>query len=200
MARRKPKLTAAQLAELERQKLARKAYVEDMTAKGLSVKCDAAWNIISIRRLDVFALLHERKGAGDKIRGINDQQFYAIRRFEGLIALANGWERPEQGFDRVDRTVEGAPGQNITQSMIDASEELEFVIGKVGMVGAKVLMALVGPDAKGAALLTRWRETMERVTGEPDSRVQAALIRWVCESLVSAWKALDYRSTRRKRP
>lgn len=186
--RRKPALTQAQLAELERQKAARKREVERLIAQGLDVKHDAAWNIIVTRRIDVFALLHERKA-------MTDGQFLAVRRLEKTVALAMGHERPEQSMDRVDASSAGAPGQNVTQAMIDASADLDAVYRTVGPLCSRLLQELL-TDQNG--ILTRWRNTVWRITAETNDAAQAAAIRLACESLALAWQALDYRARERR--
>lgn len=182
MARRKPRLTEAQRAELERQKEARRQEVERLRSQGLDVKCDAAWNIIVTRRVDVFSLFHERKA-------ITDPHFYAARRLEALIALAYGHEKPDASFDRVDSSTAGAPGQNITQAMIDAGRELEAIYIATGNQSARLLHALM-TDQGG--IMTRWRDTVYRITSETNPTAQAAAIRIACANLAMAFQAQDY--------
>lgn len=188
MSKRPRKRTPEEQAAAVAAKAIRKAEVEALRARGLTVTCDAAYNIIVTQRLDVFALLHSRKS-------LTQTQLDAVRRLEQKQAIANGHERPEQSFDRVDKSSEGAPGQNITQAMIDAQADLRTIYLTTGGKSSELLIALTQPQE---AILTRWRDTVQRVTGEHDERVQAAMIRAACENLALAWQSFDYRARERK--
>ena len=184
MAKRRHRLTPAEMADAERAKAIRKRDVEALIARGLSVNHDHAWNIIAVRRLDVFSLLHERKS-------LSDAQFYAIRRYEEAVAVAGGHERPEQSFDRVDRSSEGAPGQNVTKAMIDASERVRFILRRVGPTNARLLEALTDGKRENATLITRWRPTVEAETKETRPEVQSAMVRTACENVDLVWRKWD---------
>lgn len=188
MTRRTAKRTPAEQAIERAARAERKAEVDALRARGLTVTCDAAYNIIVTQRLDVFALLHSRKS-------LTQAQLDAVRRLEEKQAIANGHERPEQSFDRVDKSSDGAPGQNITQSMIDAQADLRTIYLTTGGKSSELLIALTQPQE---GILTRWRETVQRITGEHDERAQGAMIRAACENLASAWQGFDYRARERK--
>ena len=184
MSRRKRTLSPEQQAEESRARSARKAEVERLRSQGLVVKCDPQWNIIVTRRLDVFALLHERKA-------LTDPQFVAVRRFETLVAVSMGHERAELTMDRVQASTEGAPGQSVTQAMIDAAKLVTAVLNDIGPVNARLMNALT---TERDASLNKWRETVERVTREARSEVQAAMIRQACENLALAFQGIDYQA------
>lgn len=188
MTRRTAKRTPAEQAIERAAKAARKAEVENLRSRGLTVTCDAGYNIIVTQRLDVFALLHSRKS-------LTETQLYAVRRLEEKQAVAYGHERPEQSFDRVDKSSEGAPGQNITQAMIDAQADLRTIYLTTGGKSSELLIALTQPQE---GILTRWRDTVAKVTGEKDEDVHAAMIRSACENLAAAWQGFDYRARERK--
>lgn len=188
MSKRPRKRTPEEQAAAVAAKAIRKAEVEALRARGLTVTCDAGYNIIVTQRLDVFALLHSRKS-------LTQTQLDAVRRLEQKQAIANGHERPEQSFDRVDKSSEGAPGQNITQAMIDAQADLRTIYLTTGGKSSELLIALTQPQE---AILTRWRDTVQRVTGEHDERAQGAMIRSACENLAAAWQSFDYRARERK--
>ena len=188
MSKRPAKRSPAEQAIERAAKAARKTEVESLRSRGLTVTCDAGYNIIVTQRLDVFDLLMSRKS-------LTQPQVDAVRRLEQKQALAYGHERPEQSFDRVDKSSEGAPGQNVTQAMIDAQRDLSIIYVTTGGKSAELLMALTQPQE---AILTRWRPTVQRVTGEHDERVQAAMIRAACENLALAWQSFDYRARERK--
>ena len=183
--RRKPTDPAAHAALM----LARKRDAADLVARGAVVTVDEQHRIINARRLDVFALLHERKA-------MTDPQLIAVRRLEVLIGVAYGHEKPDQG-ERVDTSSQGAPGQNVSQTMIDAHAEMREVMGEVGITNARLLNALLAPT-EGPAALTRWRKTVSDVTREGRPEVQSAMIRTACENLALAWQAFDYRARERR--
>lgn len=177
-----PQVHAQQLA-------ARKRVVEELRERGIEVRHDEQYRIIGASRVDVFSLLHERKA-------LTDPQLIGVRRLEVLIGHAYGHERPEQG-ERVDTSSQGAPGQNVTQTMIDAHAELREVMGEVGITNRRLLNALLAPT-DCPAVLTRWRKTVADITREERSEVQSAMIRTACENLALAWQQFDYRARERR--
>jgi len=193
--RRKKTDTAEALAERE----ARKAQIIALKAQGVRVVHDADYRIIAAHRLDVFSLLHSRKGPQEDGKpgkaALTDQQLAAARRLENLIAIAYGHERPEISMDRVDKATATASEQ-ITQAMIDASRLLQIVLSKCGRRDAELLCALM--SGTNARLGSGWRDTVERITDESRKEAQAAVIRAACQNLVLAWQALDYAARERK--
>jgi hypothetical protein len=193
--RRKKTDTAEALAERE----ARKAQIIALKAQGVRVVHDSEYRIIAAHRLDVFSLLHSRKGPQEDGKpgkaALTDQQLAAARRLENLIAIAYGHERPELTMDRVDKATATASEQ-ITQAMIDASRLLQIVLGKCGRRDAELLCALM--SGTNARLGSGWRDTVERITDESRKEAQAAVIRAACQNLVLAWNALDYAARERK--
>ena len=180
---------AADPAVAAAQKAARKRVVDELEARGIEVNYDEQYRIVGARRVDVFSLLHERKA-------LTDLQLYAARRLEVLAGTAFGHERPDHG-ERVDTSSTGAPGQNITQAMIDAQGVLRTIMGSVGFTNAKLLNALLAQE-NSPSIMTRWRKTVSDCTGEDRSEVQAAMIRSACENLAEAFKAFDYRARERR--
>jgi hypothetical protein len=193
--RRKKTDTAEALAERE----ARKAQIIALKAQGVRVVHDNEYRIIAAHRLDVFSLLHSRKGPHEDGKpgkaALTDQQLRAARRLENLIAIAYGHERPEISMDRVDKATATASEQ-ITQAMIDASRLLQIVLSKCGRRDAELLCALM--SGTNARLGSGWRDTVERITDESRKEAQAAVIRAACQNLVLAWQALDYAARERK--
>jgi hypothetical protein len=193
--RRKKTDTAEALAERE----ARKAQIIALRAQGVRVVHDNEYRIIAAHRLDVFSLLHSRKGPQEDGKpgkaALTDQQLQAARRLENLIAIAYGHERPEISMDRVDKATATASEQ-ITQAMIDASRLLQIVLSKCGRRDAELLCALM--SGTNARLGSGWRDTVERITDESRKEAQAAVIRAACQNLVLAWQALDYAARERK--
>jgi len=193
--RRKKTDTAEALAERE----ARKAQIIALKAQGVRVVHDNEYRIIAAHRLDVFSLLHSRKGPQEDGKpgkaALTDQQLRAARRLENLIAIAYGHERPELTMDRVDKATATASEQ-ITQAMIDASRLLQIVLSKCGRRDAELLCALM--SGTNARLGSGWRDTVQRVTGEVNDKAQAAVVRSACENLGLAWRELDYAARERK--
>lgn len=166
--------TEAEIAKDRADLEERKAKVLEMRARGLVVACDAQWRIITARRLDVFSLMLEK-------RAITAAHMDAVRRLEGDMGLAEGVGITGDNAG-VRSTTEGAPGQNVSQRMVDASERLEKVYAQLGPVNKVLLMALVGPQFRGA-ILTRWRDVVEAITGETNDRAQLGAIRLALTNL-----------------
>jgi len=112
MARRKPSKPREIITPEER--AANRMEANRLKAVGAEVTTDLAGRIVRARRIDVFQLLHER-GA------LPQESFNAIRDHEADMATALGFNTPERRPDHIRASVEGAPGQNITQAMIEAS-------------------------------------------------------------------------------
>lgn len=179
MTKRKAKPTSPELARQMLEKMERKAEIARLQAQGVHVVSDEAKRITRAQRLDCFDLLLSRNA-------LSQTSYDAVRRLEELAATASGALKNEQGYDRVDTTT---LGQNITDAMIQASTDLMVVLQQTGVRSGELLIALLAPNA---ALLTRWRETVVRVTGEKNTDVHAPLIRAACENLAEAWRMRDY--------
>ncbi|KAK0332698.1 hypothetical protein LTR94_023851 [Friedmanniomyces endolithicus] len=106
----------------------------------------------------------------------------AVNWLEELIRTANGENGQERRPDFIRGSVEGAPGQNITDAMIDASRVLSAVEGTTHPTTWGMLLGLLKGDE---ALLTRWRTVVMEWTGETNPTAQAARVRAACEHL--AW-------------
>lgn len=186
--RRRRPYSPVEQAEQDRLKDERRAYVESLRERGLTVTCDEQYNIVVTRRLDVFDLLLERKT-------VTAPQQAAVRRLETLVAHAFGHERPDLSMERISATADGAPGQNITQAMINASRDLRDILGLIGKRDARLIWALI---TNSNGILTRWRDVVINITGETDPRAQAAVVRSACENMAEGWRAFDYRERDRR--
>ncbi|WP_433935155.1 hypothetical protein [Brevundimonas diminuta] len=113
------------------------------------------------------------------LRG-KDDELRAVSWLEDLVREASGENAKERRPDFIRGSAEGAPGQNFTQRMIDASRELKIVEVGLRPWEARLLFDLLKPDE---ALLTRWRAVVHRVTGEVNPQAQGARVRAACESL-----------------
>jgi hypothetical protein len=132
--------------------------------------------ITNARRLDVFALLVSRKA-------LDTEAHDAFRDHEEAVHIAAGWATPERRPDHIRASTEGAPGQNISQGMIDASRMVKATLDRLSPPEAALLEALM---ALGAANLTQWRHTVQRVTGENNDHGQASRIRALGQNLIYA--------------
>lgn len=106
----------------------------------------------------------------------------AVNWLEELVRTASGENGQERRPDYIRATVEGAPGQNITDAMIDASRALQAIQGGMPPTAWGMLLDLLKGDE---ALLTRWRSVVQKWTGEVNPTAQAARVRAACEQL--AW-------------
>lgn len=170
MAKRKQKPTdpqdMASIAERRQEK-------RDLEGRGLVVNADSRTSeILAIWRPDCFALL---------LKGRPDEQA-AINWLEALIRTAQGENGGERRPDFIRGSCEGAPGQNVSQAMIDADLHLIAATEAMAPNHARMLFDLLKPDE---ALLTRWRDVVKRCTGEVNPHGQAAAVRAACAQLVS---------------
>lgn len=128
--------------------------------------------LLSARRLDCFALLLKDDAHAEARSAVNW--------LEELIRDASGENTQERRPDFIRASCEGAPGQNVTQRMIEASRTLEVVEASLRPWEARLLFELLRPDE---ALLTRWREVVKRVTLEVNAQAQGAAVRLACLNL-----------------
>jgi hypothetical protein len=169
----KPMTAAERKAEDERKRLEmaeRKVEIADLRARGLDVREGPGYTILSVRRLNCFNLLI--KEAHIKA---------AVEWLDVTLRTATGENTPERKPDYIRGSSEGAPGQNITQDMIDAGEVLACVEMNMNPREVRMLFGLLKPDND---LLTRWRDVVERCTGETNAHAQGAVVRAACANLV----------------
>ena len=178
MTKRKRQSKAEIAARLEKLAKARGDAMREklrLESTGAEAEVTGDGTEVKARRIDVFQLLLER-GA------IPQSDFNAVRLYEQDVALSMGWETPERG-EFVNRSCEGAPGQNITQAMIEASRRVEWVRTWLSQRDFALLSGLLEDHG---ALLTRWRNTVSRVTGEHREECHAAAIRAMAANLKEA--------------
>lgn len=148
-----------------------------LEAQGVTVTIDGPTGKISrAMRYDVFHSLHTRDA-------LSLEAYNAFRDHEQTVSTAAGWETPERRPDHIRATTEGAPGQNITQRMIDAGKLENYTLEALSPADAKLLDGLMEP---GAALAGRWHYTVERITGETRPECKAARIRALGDNLPDA--------------
>lgn len=168
MARRKQKPTAPQdMASIAE----RRAERRELESRGIAVNVDPKNEEILARfRPDCFTLL---------LKGRPDDQA-AVQWLEELIRTASGENGSDRRPDYIRGSAEGAPGQNVSQAMIDADLYLVTATEALPPQCARMLFDLLKPDQ---ALLTRWRPIVERCTGETNPVAQGAAVRMACGQL-----------------
>lgn len=175
---------------------ARRAERRELEGRGLTVNIDPRTEeVLGAVRYDCFSVL---------LRNDPDT-LGSVRWLEDLMRTASGENTQERRPDFIRGSSEGAPGQNVTQRMIDASADLEVVWASLRPWEAKLLRELLEPDAavvgsmsaptrEGKALLTRWREVVERVTRAGTPQRQGERVVVACESLLWVRQNISYLS------
>lgn len=143
--------------------------------------------VVRARRIDVFQLLLER-GA------LPQESFDAVRDYEADLATSMGWNTPERRPDHIRASTEGAPGQNVTQAMIDASRMVRWVEVMLTTRDWKLLEALL---TENDGNLGRWRETVTRITGEHRDEAHAVSVRAMAANLKDVRDRFDPNAHRR---
>jgi hypothetical protein len=152
---------------------ARRVEARALKARGLEVNTDPrTLEITAIWRPNCFSLL---------LRKDRPAELDAVNWLEDLIRSASGENAQDRRPDFIRGSTEGAPGQNISQSMIDASRVLQVVEAGLRPWEARLLFGLLRPDE---ALLTRWRGVVQQSTGEVNPQAQGSRVRAACEALV----------------
>lgn len=129
--------------------------------------------VIYGRRKDAFQVLFERGS-------ISERAFLAIRRHEEDLALAAGHLSPERTMGHVRGSTEGAPGQNVTQAMIEASWRVRWAEERLSTRDRKLLEAL------RANHHSQWRALVQTITGETRDECHATCVRAMAENLADA--------------
>lgn len=174
--RRKHETRAEVLAKLEahrRKQAEAKGDLARLIATGAEAELIEAGTAVRARRIDVFQLLFERGS-------LTQEQFDAVRDHEADMATAMGWNTPERRPDHIRASIEGAPGQNISQAMVDASRMLEWVDKRLPTRDLALLKALLHENDANCG---RWRGTVEKVTGESRDEAHSVAIRAMVENL-----------------
>lgn len=164
---------------------ARRAERRELIARGLEVNIDPRTEeITGIWRPDCFNML---------LRDHPDEK-NAVDWLEMLIRTASGENTRERRPDFIRSSCEGAPGQNVSNDMIEASERLQVVQEALPPSDARMLFDLLKPDA---ALITRWRDVVARCTRETNPSAQGARVRAACGHL--AWVRTNIDRLQRER-
>lgn len=162
-------------AEAERQRAERErnsemiAAVRSQPSTALNID-QRTGKLVGAWRMNCFNLLLKDKAQGS-----------AVAWLETLIRTANGENSQERRPDFIRSSSEGAPGQNITQAMIAASEELATVEASLYPACARLLFGLLKPDASQE---DNWRDVVKTSTGETNPHAQAAMVRAAAANLL----------------
>jgi hypothetical protein len=175
MAKRKKPTDPQDAARHRREREENRQEVERLSAQdGVALNLEPRTKrLLSARRLDCFAVLLKDDAHAEARSAVNW--------LEELIRDASGENAQERRPDFIRASCDGAPGQNITQRMIEASRTLEVVEASLRPWEARLLFELLRPDE---ALLTRWREVVKRVTTATTPQRQGERVVVACESLM----------------
>lgn len=160
----------ARIARAEAEKAAKQAANASLRVQGAKIVENAAGDMIGGFRRDCFTMLLKDM----------PQEANAVRWLEALMRDASGENGIERRPDFIRASSEGAPGQTVSQVMIDASRHLEIVRAGLRPWEWKLLSTLLAPDA---ALITRWRPAVQAITGEANPHAQGSRVRSACEGL-----------------
>ena len=163
----------------------------DLTRLGsqpdVEIELEPNGTIRRTQRMDFASLLLRRAA-------ISVHAFNAYRDTQELHAIASGANMGGGNMDRVDSSTQGAPGQNISQAMVDARKRLDWLLGQIGTRDARLICALIDGEqgGNGPGGCGQWHITVERVTGEKNEDTHAALVRGACEGLAEAFRVRGY--------
>lgn len=158
-----------------REKAKRQSVNASLRVHGAKIIEDGDGNMVAGYRRNCFTLLLK-----DRPEAVT-----AVQWLEELIRTASGENGQERRPDFIRATVAGAPGQNVSQTMIDADDMLAAVTEHMAPRDARMLFELLRPDE---ALLTRWRDVVQRCTGETNPQAQGAAVRSACAHLAHLQK------------
>ena len=175
MAKRKKPTDPQDAARHRREREENRQEVERLSVQeGVALNLEPRTKrLLSARRLDCFALLLKDDAHAEARSAVNW--------LEELIRDASGENTQERRPDFIRASCEGAPGQNVTQRMLEASRTLEVVEASLRPWEARLLFELLRPDE---ALITRWRDVVKRVTTATTPQRQGERVIVACESLM----------------
>jgi len=130
------------------------------------------------QRKDVFQVLLERKA-------IEQAAFDAIRRYETDLGIAMGQNTPERRPDHIRATTEGAPGQGISQAMIEASRRVGWIEGRLTDRQIKMLEEL------RLNVAAQWRAIVQMHTGETHDVAHGTAVRAMADAIRHGYMMWD---------
>jgi hypothetical protein len=169
-----------QIAQEAQERAAREREVRLLQRQpDVRVNHDQQFRIRGARRIDCIALLHER-------RSITDDEHNAYRRLEAdMIEAAGLGSKGDSEY--VDCAQAFPPGQAKPQRMFDAGRRVQEVIGKMDAELGALVRELADPWEPNAAL-TRWRDTVRRITPVKDKTTCGAIVALACRALERAYR------------
>lgn len=171
---------------------ARRAEKARLKAQGAQVFTNKQTEeITGAKRPDVFSTMAaarerpEVKGQLGK-PALSGVAFQAFRDHEASVHVAMGADTADRRPDYIRASVVGAPGQNVSEQMVDAAELVRSTLSRLSPPDALLLNMLMVP---GNALVPTWRTVVQQITGEKRPEAQAARIRSLGENLHHARRA-----------
>ena len=138
------------------------------------------------QRKDVFRTLLDR-------RALDQAGFDAVRKYEEALDTAMGHNTPERRPDHIRASVEGAPGQSVSQEQIKASRRIRWIEDRLPRNDMKLLTTL------RMNIPAQWRHVVQMVTGETNDDCHASRIRAMAQNLRDAHASCDADEKKRKR-
>ena len=167
MTRRK-KTKASTPAEIA----ARRAVIQNAKAEAQRLKDQGAEVVQDPRTLEVTgAYKPDVVVMMRRSSGITPSEESAVRKFEALIAKANGGSRSSLAV--LDRENGGDKGDGGIGAHIDAAKELDRRREQMDPLTWAILREL----CDGNLLVDRWRGVVQRRTGETNDKAQAGIVR-----------------------
>ncbi len=145
-------------------------------------------------------IVHAKRATVFELISLTDDQVRASERYwrDWCIRAGVMTEDARQVFLVVDHSPGLAPGQFLTQRMIDAGRRLDEAHKSIGRADARLLQALVEPPVMRGEFRV-WRWLVQRETGETERHAQAAAVRRAVENLRLAYDDIDAERARRRK-
>lgn len=157
---------------------------------------------VSVRRKAGGVVKAQRSHAFNAVR-LNMEQQMAADRYLRDWALRAG-VRVDDGlhfepFIVVDNAPGLAPGQRVTQRMVDAGKRLRRAHQLVGLLDERLLTHLVQPMVLHGEIRV-WRILVKEATGVDERHAQGILVQRACDNLIQAYRVLDREKKRGETP
>lgn len=144
--------------------------------------------IVHAKRSDAFSLITMSP----------EQERAAKRYWRDWCHRAGVMTEDPHNLELVDRSPGLAPGQQLTQRMLDAGGRLDDAHAMIGRADVQLLRGLVEPLVMQGQLHV-WRVVVQKLTGETERHAQAAKVRSAVENLRLAYDDVDEENDRLKR-
>jgi hypothetical protein len=151
------------------------------TSRPVRIGKDAGGRVARAKRMDAFDSL---LAAGGLTIGQHEAAARLIRDWATMLGLAGA---PE---GRSERVASVGQADQVTLRMIQARDNVNAVLSRVGLADRRLLAALVEPIIMTGEL-TAWRDVVGRVAGESERNCQGSVVRQACENLRLAYERLE---------